>query len=85
MVLNGFKSKMFSIKSKGSGLLNTDHSKLKILTPKQMLQRLTTALAQLKAGNNSENLLNKIKQIVYSLYQSKQITKKVYNNIIKSI
>ena len=85
MALNGFKIKMFSIKSKGSGLLNTDHSKLKILTPKQMLQRLTTALAQLKAGNNSENLLNKIKQIVYSLYQSKQITKKVYNNIIKSI
>ena len=85
MVLNGFKTKKFSIKSKGSGLLNTNHSKLKILTPKQMLQRLPIALAQVKAGNNSENLLNKIKQIVYSLYQSKQITKKVYNNIIKSI
>ena len=49
---------------------------LKILTPKQMLQRLLIALAQEKAGNNSESLLNKIRQIVYSLYQSKQITKK---------
>ena len=58
---------------------------LKILTPKQMLQRLPIALAQVKAGNNSESLLNEIKQIVYSLYQSRQITKKVYNNIIKSI
>ena len=58
---------------------------LKILTPKQMLQRLPIAIAQVKAGNNSESLLNEIRQIVYSLYQSKQITKKIYNNIIKSI
>ena len=58
---------------------------LKILTPKQMLQRLPIALAQVKAGNNSESLLNEIRQIVYSLYQSKEITKKVYNNIIKFI
>ena len=58
---------------------------LKILTPKELLQRLPIALAQVKAGNNSENLLNEIRQIVYSLYQSKEITKKVYNNIIKSI
>ena len=58
---------------------------LKILTPKQMLQRLPIALAQVKAGNNSESLLNEIRQIVYSLYQSKEITKKVYNNVIKSI
>ena len=58
---------------------------LKILTPKQLLQRLPIALAQVKAGNNSENLLNEIRQIVYSLYQSKEIAKKVYNNIIKSI
>ena len=57
----------------------------KILTPKQMLQRLPIALAQVKAGNNSESLLNEIRQIVYSLYQSKEITKKVYSNIIKSI
>ena len=58
---------------------------LKILTPKEMVQRLPIALAQVKAGNNSKSLLNEIRQIVYSLYQSKQITKKVYNNIIKSI
>ena len=59
--------------------------RLKILTPKQMLQRLPITLAQVKAGNNSKSLLNEIKQIVYSLYQSKEITKKVCNNIIKSI
>ena len=58
---------------------------LKILTPKQMLQRLPAALSQVKADNNSENLLNEINKIVYSLYQSKEITKKVYNNIIMSI
>ena len=64
-------------KTKGKGL--------KILTPKQMLQRLPIALAQVKAGNNSESLLNEIRQIVYSLYQSKEITKKVYNNLMKSL
>ena len=58
---------------------------LKILSHKQMLQRLPIALAQIKAGNNSKSLLNEIRQIVYSLYRSKEITKKVYNNIIKSI
>ena len=84
-VLNAFESKIFSIKSKDSGLLNTDHSKRKILTPKQMVQRLPIALSQVKAGNNSENLLNEIRQIVYSLYQSREITKKVYNNIIKFV
>ena len=57
---------------------------LKILSPKQMFQRLPIALAQVKAVNNSESLLNETRQIVYSLYQSKQIPK-VYNNIIKSI
>ena len=45
-----------------------------------MLQRLPIALAQVKAGNNPESLLNEIRQIVYSSYQSKQITKKLYNN-----
>ena len=63
----------------------TEGTGLKILTPKQMLKRLPIALAQVKAGNNSESLLNEIGQIVYSLCQSKQIIKKVYNNIIKSI
>ena len=50
-----------------------------------MLQKLPIALAQVKAGNNSENFLNEIRQIVYSLYQTKKITKKVYNSKIKSI
>ena len=50
-----------------------------------MLKKLPIALAQLKAGNNSESLLNEIRQIVYSLYGSKEITKTLYNNIIKSI
>ena len=50
-----------------------------------MLQRLPIALAEVKAGNNLENLLNEIWKVVYSLYESKEITKKVYNNIIKSI
>ena len=54
----------------------TKGTELKILTPKQMLQRLPIALAQVKAGNNLENLLNEIRQIIY---------KKVYNNIIESI
>ena len=63
----------------------SDRKQLKILTPKQMPQRLPIALAQVKVGNKSENLLNKIKQIMYSLYQAKEITKKVYNNIMNSI
>ena len=63
----------------------TEGKGLKILTPKQMLQRLPIALAQEKAGNNSKILLNEIRQFVYSLYHSKQTTRKVYNNIIKSI
>ena len=50
-----------------------------------MLQRLPIALAQIKAGNNSENLLNEIRQIIYSLYQLKEIIKKVYNNLVKSL
>ena len=50
-----------------------------------MLKRLAITLAQVKVGNNSESLLNEIKQIVYSLYRSKETTKKVYNNINNSI
>ena len=63
----------------------TKGKELKILPPKQMLQRLPIALAQVKAGNNSENLLNETRQIVSSLYQSKEITKKVCNNLMKSL
>ena len=58
---------------------------LKILTPKQMIQRLPIALAQVKSDNNSENLLNEIRQTIYSLYQSKEITEKVYYNLMKSL
>ena len=50
-----------------------------------MLQRLPIALAQVKAGNSSENVLNEIRKVVYSLYQSKEISKKVYNNLMKSL
>ena len=58
---------------------------LKILAPNQMFKRLPIALAQIKAGNNSESLLNEIRQIVYYLFLSKKITKMLYNNIINSI
>ena len=78
LVINAFKSRLFQLKS-------TTGTGLKILTPKQLLQKLPIALAQVKAGNNSESILNEIRQIVYSLYQSKEIAKKVFNNIIKSI
>ena len=78
MVVNAFKSGLFPLKSTiGTGL--------KILTSKQILQRLPRALAQVNSGNNWENLVNEIRQIVYFLYQLKEITKKAYNNIIKSI
>ena len=58
---------------------------LKILTPNQMLSRLPITLAQLKAGNNSEKLKNKIRQLLYSLYRSKNMTKQVYNDLINYI
>ena len=58
---------------------------LKILSPKQMLQRLPIALVQVKASNNSEKLLNEIRQIVSSLYQSKEIAKTAYKDVIKLI
>ena len=66
---------MFTPIKKGTGL--------KILIPKQTLQRLPIAVAPVWSSNNSEGLENGIRQIVYSLYQSKEITKKVYSNIIK--
>ena len=86
-VLNAFDSKIFPIKTNISyiGYLESEPFSVKILTPNQMFKRLPIALAQIKAGNNSQSLLNEIRQIVYSLYRSKEITKKVYNNIINSI
>ena len=84
-ILDAFEKKIFSTKSKGVDILNLDNSKFKILTPKQIIQRLPIALAQVKAVDKSEMLLNEIRQIIDSFYQAKQITKKVYNSIIKSI
>ena len=57
----------------------------KILTPNQMLSRLSIALAQLEAGNNSNKLKNEIRQLLYSLYHSQNMTKQVYNNLINYI
>ena len=58
---------------------------LKILTPNQMLIRLPISLAQLKAGNNSEKLKNEIRQILYSLYRSKKLTKQLYKSLVDII
>ena len=60
-------------------------SGLKILTNKQMLNRFPILLAQIQAGNNSKKIKNETRQILYSLYRSKVLTKTVYNNLIKSI
>ena len=78
-IFDNYPSTVSEAKLKGTKA--TKGTGFKILTPKQMLQ-LPIALAQVKAGNNSESLLNEIRQIFYSLYQLKKITKKVYNNII---
>ena len=64
---------------------NQEGKGIKILTPNQMLSRLSISLAQLKAGNNSEKLKNEIRQLLYSLYRSKNMTKQVYNNLVKYI
>ena len=98
MVLTAFKSGIFTVskesqEGKGANEMSrvnasegvNEGERIKILAPNQMLKRLPIALAQVKAGNNSQSLLNEIRQIVYSLYRSKEITKKVYNNIINSI
>ena len=58
---------------------------LKILTPDQMLSRLPITLAQLKAGNNLQKLTNDIRQLLYSLYRSKSLTKTIYNHLINAI
>ena len=64
---------------------NQEGKGLKILLPSQMLSRLPITLAQLKAGNNSEKLKNEIRQLLYSLYRSKNMTKQVYNNLMNYI
>ena len=76
LIFNAFRSRIFPIKEKQEKVLKT---------LKQMLQRLPKALTQVKASNTSETLLNEVRQLIYSLYRSKEITKKVYNNIMNSI
>ena len=79
----GYIIDLYNIKS------GSDTSKkcegLKILTNKQMRNCLPILLAQIQAGNNSKSLKNETRQILYSLYRSKVLTKTVYNNLIKSI
>ena len=65
--------------------VNKGGNGLKILTNKQMLNHLPILLAQIQAGNNSKKLKNELRQIFYSLYRSKALTKTVYNNLIKAI
>ena len=65
--------------------LNQERQGLKILTPDQMLSRLPISLAQLKAGNNSEQLKIEIRQLLYSWYHSKKLTKAIYNNLVSNI
>ena len=65
--------------------LNQVGKGLKVLTPSQMLSRLPISLAQLKAGNNSEKLKNEIKQILYSLYRSKKLTRQLYKSLVDII
>ena len=62
---------------------NQEGKGIKILTTNQMLSRLPISLAQLQAGNSSEKLKNEIRQQLYSLYRSKNMTKQIYNNLIK--
>ena len=76
---NGWPSGSGNVVSKAKG------TGLKILTNKQMLNRLPILLAQIQARNNSNKFKNEIRQILYSLYRSKVLTKTVYNNLIKSI
>ena len=55
------------------------------MTPSQLITRLPTLLAQLKTGNNNQKLKNEIRQIAYSLYRSKNLTKTIYNNLMNTI
>ena len=77
--------KRFSDDYDSNGSSSGSGSGLKILTNKQMLNRLPILLAQIQAGNNSNKLKNKMRQILYSLYRSKVLTKTVYNNLIKAV
>ena len=83
-----YRSKLFDIVNAIDYFLYEYSKKepgLKILTPNQIFSRLSISLAQLKAGNNSEKLKNEIRQLLYSLYRSKKLTRNVYNNLINTI
>ena len=75
----------FNKQQKGKGRTSDVATRFKILTIKQMSHRLPIAIAEIKAGNTSENLLNEITQIIYSLYWEKEVTKKVYSDLMNSI
>ena len=64
---------------------DTEGKGLKLLTSNQNLSRLPISLAQLKAGSNSEKLKNEIKQLLYSLYRSKKLTKQIHKSLIDII
>ena len=76
---NGWSSGSENVVSKAKSVC------LKILTNKQMLNRFPILLAQIQAGNNSSKFKNEARQILYSLYRSKELTRTVYNNLIKAI
>ena len=85
--INGYRQNGFDRQGNKRKALkkNIPGSGLKILAPQQMLARLPILLAQVKAGNNSQELKNEIRQLLYSLYRSKQISKTVYKNLITTI
>ena len=83
--VKGFKDIVHFYNPQSSNVMSKKREGLKILTNKQMLNHLPILLAQIEAGNNSNKLKNETRQILYSLYRSKALTKTVYNNLIKVI
>ena len=75
-------SKIFNF---GLNERNQQGQGLKILTPIQMLSRLPISFAQLKTGNNSQKLKNDIRQLLYSFYRSKKLTKNIYKSLVDII
>ena len=76
---------MPELESEESAAERRNQQRLKILTPDQMLSRLQITLARLKAGNNSQKLINESRQLLYSLYHSKKLTKTIYKHLINAI
>ena len=76
---------MPELESEESTAERRNQQRLKILTPDQMLSRLQITLARLKAGNNSQKLINESRQLLYSLYHSKKLTKTIYKHLINAI